>query len=88
MGEQFLTSRGQPILSLAEFDDYVYGLPEEAVPPALFNTWLTNRDVELTELRDCLQGPALEAAGESREARKIVHLALERLRSLFPAEVT
>jgi hypothetical protein len=82
----YLYVRGAPVLSMAEFEDYVYALPEEAVPPATLTRWAFGEPVEPRELLTCLQDEASFAAGESDEALEIIRLAAERLKRAFPYE--
>jgi hypothetical protein len=84
----YLYFQDQPILSLKEFDSYVYGLPEDAVSPITLSRWAFGEPIELSELLDCLRNDAVVAAGDSDESLQIVRLALERLEALFPDELT
>jgi len=71
---------------MAEFEDYVYALPEDAVPPATLTRWAFGEPVEPRELLTCLQDEASFAAGESDEALEIIRAAAERLKRAFPHE--
>ncbi|MEA2231591.1 MAG: hypothetical protein QOD83_1407 [Solirubrobacteraceae bacterium] len=82
--DRFLRVEGEPVLSLAEFQSYAYGLPEDATPPALMTQWMAGADLSATELLACLRGDAVDAASGSDEALQIVRLAIERMTSLFP----
>jgi hypothetical protein len=86
--EQFLYVRHEPILSLAEFQRLAYGLPEDAVPPALLTRWATGERVEPLELLRCLETETIGAAASSDESLEIVRLASERLKRAFPDAVT
>ncbi len=83
---EYLYIRDQPVLSLAEFESYVYGIAENAVPPRTLVRWMNGEQLEVDELLECLRGEAAEAAGTSDEALVIVRVALERLQRLFPGE--
>lgn len=82
----YLYVRGEPVLSMAEFDDYVYALPEDAVPPETVTRWAFGQAVEPGELLTCLRNEATNAAGKSDQALEIVRAALERLERYFPDE--
>jgi hypothetical protein len=82
--EQFLFVKGKPILSLAEFQRYAYGLPEEAVAPETLTRWAGGEEVEPSQLLRCLWGEATEAAASSDSSLEVVRSALERLESMFP----
>ena len=43
--EQFLYVDGRPVLSLAEFQRYAYGLPEEVAAPELLARWAGGEEV-------------------------------------------
>lgn len=72
------------MLSLAEFQSYAYGLPEDSVPPPVMTRWMAGDDLNAEELFACLRGDATEAASGSDEALQIVRLALVRMALLFP----
>lgn len=82
--EQFLSVKGQPILSLAEFQRYAYGLPEEVAAPETLTRWAGGEEMEPSQLLHCLQREATEAAASSDESLEVVRLAIERLERLFP----
>ncbi len=82
--EQFLCIEGRPILSLAEFQRYAYGLPEDVAAPVLLTRWAGGEDVGLEQLLQCLRGEATEAAASSDSSLEVVRLTLERLEDVFP----
>lgn len=82
--EQFLYVDDQPILSLAEFQRYAYGLPEEAVAPELLARWAGGDDIGPEPLLDCLRGEATASAASSDASLEVVRSAIERLQSIFP----
>jgi hypothetical protein len=82
--DQFLCVRRTPILSLAEFQRYAYGLPESAVPPEALSRWATGEEIEPAHLLRCLEGEATGAAASSDESLEVVRLASERLKRAFP----
>jgi hypothetical protein len=84
--EQFLYVEGQPVLSLAEFQRYAYGLPEEAIAPELLARWAAGSEVEPEQLRECFRGEAATSAASSDASLEIVRLAIERLQRIFPEE--
>jgi len=86
--EQFLYVRREQILSLAEFQRFAYGLPEDAVPPELLTRWATGEDIEPLELLRCLETEAIGAAASSDESLEVVRLASERLKGAFPDTAT
>jgi hypothetical protein len=86
LDEQFLSVKGQPILSLAEFQRYAYGLPEEVGAPETLTRWAGGEEMEPSRLLQCLQEEATEAASSSDESLEVVRLAIERLQSMFPDE--
>lgn len=72
---------------MAEFDDYVYAVPEDAVPPTTLTQWaLDGRVLEPQELLECLRNEATTAAGASDEALEVVRAAVQRLEQAFPEE--
>ena len=81
---RFLCIDGKPILSLAEFQSYTYGLAEDAVPPLTLTRWMAGDALRADELLDCLHGEARAAAGDSDEALEIVRLAIERMNAVLP----
>lgn len=83
---EYLYVRGEPVLSLAEFESYVYAIPEDAVPPPTLVRWMNGEQLGVDELLACLRGDAVDAAGSSDEALVIVRVALERMQRLFPDE--
>jgi hypothetical protein len=82
--QQYLYVRTVPVLSLAEFQRFAYGLPEDATSPELLTGWATGDDIEPTQLLRCLEGEATEAAASSDESLEVVRLGLERLKRAFP----
>jgi hypothetical protein len=86
LSAQPLCVREQPVLSVAEFATYVYGLPEDVAVPQLMTRWLADGQADLVDLRSCLRGPAAEAACGDDAAHEIVRIALARLEALFPEE--
>lgn len=82
--DRFLYADGKPVLSLAEFQSYAYGLPEDSVPPPAMTRWIAGDDLSAEELLACLRGDATVAASGNDEALQIVRLALERMARLFP----
>ncbi len=82
--EQFLYVRGEQILSLAEFQRFAYGLPEDAVPPEILTRWATGEAFEPSELLRCLETEAIGVAASSDESLEVVRLASERLKGAFP----
>lgn len=76
----------QPVLSLAEFQSYTYGLPETAIVPGTMTRWVAGEPVELADLLECFRGEAAEVAASSDESLEIVRLALERLEAMFSAQ--
>lgn len=83
---EYLFVGGEPILSLAEFQSYAYGLPEGEEAPQLMSRWLAGEDVKARDLVHCLRHEAIAVAASSDESLEIVRLALERLQVAFPAE--
>lgn len=86
--EQFLCVRGERVLTLAEFQRFAYGLPEDAVSPELLTRWATGEDIEPSELLRCLETEATGAAASSDESLEVVRLASERLKRAFPETLT
>jgi hypothetical protein len=82
--EQFLCVDGRPVLSLAEFQRYAYGLPEEVAAPALLSRWAGGGEVGLDQLLLCLRGEATAAASSSDASLEVVRSAIERLEGMFP----
>jgi hypothetical protein len=82
--QRYLYIQDQPVLSLAEFQSYGYGLAETAVVPGTLTRWVAGDPVELADLLECFRGEAAEAASSSDESLEIVRLAIERLEALFP----
>lgn len=81
---QYLYSGGEPILSMAEFQSYAYGLPEgEETPETLFR-WSMGEAIAPRELAQCLHREGTAAASSSDESLEIVRRALDRLRAAFP----
>lgn len=85
--EQFLFVDSQPVLSLAEFQQYAYGLPEDAAAPETLTQWAGGAEMGLDQLLECLRGEATRAASSSDGSLEVVRLALERLERLFPEAV-
>jgi hypothetical protein len=85
-GSQSLCVGGKPILSLAEFQTYTYGLSEDAVPPKTLTRWIAGDAPSADELLTCLHGEAAAAASDSDEALEIVRLAIERTNAQFPPQ--
>jgi hypothetical protein len=84
LSSQYLFAGDHPILSVAEAQSYLYGLPEDAVPPTAFTQWVVSGKADPDELARCLAGEAREAAASSDESLEILRLAQERLRAAFP----
>ena len=82
--QQYLYVQDQPVLSLAEFQSYTYGLPETAIAPGILTRWVAGEPTELADLLECFRGEAAEAASSSDESLEIVRLALERLEAVSP----
>jgi hypothetical protein len=82
--QRYLHVQDQPVLSLAEFQSYNYGLPETAIVPGTLTRWVAGEPVELADLLECFRGEAAEAASSSDESLEIVRLALERLEAVSP----
>jgi hypothetical protein len=82
--QQYLYVQDQPVLSLAEFQSYTYGLPETAIAPETLTRWVAGEPTELADLLECFRGEAAEAASSSDESLGIVRLALERLEAVSP----
>jgi hypothetical protein len=82
--DRFLYVDGEPVLSLAEFQSYAYGLPEDSVPPPVMTRWMAGDDLSAEELFACLRGDATDAGSGSDESLQIVRLGLERMARLFP----
>jgi hypothetical protein len=82
--EKFLCAKGQPVLSLAEFQRYAYGLPEEVAAPATLAKWAGGEDIDPSQLLRCFQGEAKEAASSSDSSLEVVRTAIERLQKMFP----
>jgi len=85
--QRYLYVQDQPVLSLAEFQSYAYGLPEAAIVPGTLTRWVSGEPVELGDLVECFRGEAAEAASSSDESLEIVRLAVERLGALFPGAI-
>jgi hypothetical protein len=85
--QRYLYVQDQPVLSLAEFQSYAYGLPETAVVPGTLTRWVAGEPVEPADLLQCFRGEAAEAASSSDESLEIVRLALERLEAISPGDV-
>ena len=86
--EQFLYVKKQPVLSLAEFQRYAYGLPEDAVAPELLTRWAGGSEIEPEELSECLRGEATVSAASSDAALEVVRVAIERLQKIYPNEAS
>ena len=84
LAHEYLSVGGEPVMSVAELESYVYSIPEDAVPPPTLVRWMNGEQLEVDELRECLQGEAVEAAGSSDEALLVLRVTLERLQQLFP----
>ena len=82
--EQFLYVDGRPVMSLAEFQRYAYGLPEEVAAPEFLARWAGGEEVELGQLLLCLRGEASEAASSSDASLEVLRLTIERLEGMFP----
>lgn len=81
---RYLFSGGEPILSLAEFQSYAYGLPEGTEAPAILSGWAAGQDIAPTELLRCFRNEGTAVAASSDESLEIARLALERLQTAFP----
>jgi len=84
LDEKYLYADGQPILSLAEFQRYAYGLPEEVAAPPALARWAAGGDMDPAELLRCFEGEAKEAAASSDSSLEVVRTAIERLQSMLP----
>ena len=84
--QKYLCVQDQPVLSLAEFQSYTYGLPETAIVPDTLTRWVAGEPVEFADLLECFRGQAAEAAASSDESLEIVRLALERLEAMLCAQ--
>jgi hypothetical protein len=82
--EQFLFVDGEPVLSLAEFQQYAYGIAEDAVAPKLLTQWAGGAEVGLDQLLECLRGEATQAVSSNDGSLEVLRSALERLERLFP----
>lgn len=82
--EQFLYVKQEPVLSLAEFQRFAYGLPEDAAPSEVLTGWATGEEIEPLNLLRCLEGEAAGPAASSDESLEVVRLASERLKRAFP----
>jgi hypothetical protein len=82
--ERFLYVEGRPILSLAEFQRYAYGLPEEAVAPELLTRWAGGDEIGPEQLLECLRGDATASAASSDASLEVIRTAIERLQGNFP----
>jgi hypothetical protein len=82
LDQQYLYVGEDPVLSLADYQAYAYGLPEDANVPSLLTRWLSGEDVGLSSLLECFRGPAREVASSSDESLEIVRRAVERLEAL------
>lgn len=82
--KKFLFADGEPILSLAEFQRFAYGLPEDAVPPEVLTRWVAGEEFEPSRLLACFEEEATEVAASSDESLEVLRLAGERLRRAFP----
>ena len=83
MDEKYLYAEGQPVLSLAEFQRYAYGLPEEVAAPATLTRWAVGEAIDGAELLRCLEGEAKEAAASSDSSLEVVRVAIERLQKIL-----
>lgn len=83
MNEKYLYADGQPVLSLAEFQRYAYGLPEEVAAPATLTRWAVGEDISPAELLRCLEGDAKEAAASSDSSLEVVRMAIGRLQKIL-----
>jgi hypothetical protein len=86
--KKFLFAEGQPILSLAEFQRFAYGLPEDAVPPEVLTRWVAGEEFEPSRLLACFEEEAAEAAASSDESLEVLRLAADRLKRAFPDAAT
>jgi hypothetical protein len=82
--QRYLYVQDQPVLSLAEFQSYAYGLPETAVVPGSLTRWVAGEPGDVADLLQCFRGEAAEAASSSDESLEIVRVALERLEAVSP----
>lgn len=80
--QRWLSVEDRPLLSLAEFQSYAYGLPEAAVVPSTLTRWVAGEPVEFADLLQCFRGEAAEAAASSDESLEVVRLARERLEAM------
>jgi hypothetical protein len=80
--EQFLYIEGHPVLSLAEFQRYAYGLPEQVAAPATLTKWAGGEDIGLSQLLRCFEGEAEEAAASRDSSLEVVRTAIERLQRI------
>jgi hypothetical protein len=82
--KKFLFAEGQPILSLAEFQRFAYGLPEDAVPPEVLTRWVAGEEFEPSRLLACFEEEAAEVAASSDESLEVLRQAVDRLKRAFP----